>query len=536
MSKKPLVDCDFSDSDDDQPPSSPANVRRSSRIQNRDSPWAQWPTEKIMTTLELQGIPVDKELEREDLILLAANALGNPAVLAVDVPAISTTIPLQTKQGGRKRAAKSSSPKSAKRPKPSTSTSSPSHSQADVQNQLLQIVQGLSEIVKSLGNRLGVFEKAIGNPASSSATTTAPAMAQTPTFVEPTLSATQFNLSTATAAQNFGRRFVPPAAASVSHQIRSNIIEGKDVNLASLLTPLPASERQMVDCGDVAVSLKTSDSRLQRNLSFSEFVNAFGVYRDILCTNFPERREELDIYLAMMADFYQRYGGTLFYEYHRSFSAKSASFVSLFNSRLDWSIVDTELLVRHFGGQKTLTCVVCSSHGHSASLCPKTLTRQGPVAVHGADPFLQRAPPEIRLPTEIQTCQTRKAPVREKVLRNHPSTPVNIHTLASYLSSHPDQPFVEYLITGLAQGFRADFVYHMNYHSQLHNSRFGNDLSAVTSGETLHTYKQGLETTGLTIITALRTSDHKDVHSQVASVPVTVTLEGRVTLDILTAA
>lgn len=61
-------------------------------------------------------------------------------------------------------------------------------------------------------------------------------------------------------------------------------------------------------------------------------------------------------------------------------------------------------------------------------------------------------------------------------------------------------------------------------------------LTAVTRGETLHTYKQGLETTGLTIITALRTSDHRDVPPQVAVVPVTVTPEARVTLDILTAA
>lgn len=79
----------------------------------------------------------------------------------------------------------------------------------------------------------------------------------------------------------------------------------------------------MVDCGDVAVFfLKTTDTRLQGKLSFNEFVIAFGIYTDILCQIFPDCRE--DLYLAMMAEFNQRYGGTLFYEYHRSFLAKSA--------------------------------------------------------------------------------------------------------------------------------------------------------------------------------------------------------------------
>lgn len=77
-----------------------------------------------------------------------------------------------------------------------------------------------------------------------------------------------FNLSSSTPAQAFGRCFVPPAAATVSPHLRSKIIQGKDINLASLLLPSPAADWKMVECGDVAVLLKTSDPRLQRNLSF----------------------------------------------------------------------------------------------------------------------------------------------------------------------------------------------------------------------------------------------------------------------------
>lgn len=168
--------------------------------------------------------------------------------------------------------------------------------------------------------------------------------------------------------------------------MRTGIIQGKDINLATFLLSSPAKDRQMVDCGDVAVFLKISDPRLQRNLSFSVFVIAFRIYRDILCQAFPYRREKLHLYLALMADFNLRYGGTLFYGYHRGFSAKSASFITLFHSRLDWPLLDTELLVRHFGGQKAFTCTVCSSHCHSASVCFWAERSKEPTAVHGAEP------------------------------------------------------------------------------------------------------------------------------------------------------
>ena len=45
-----------------------------------------------------------------------------------------------------------------------------------------------------------------------------------------------------------------------------------------------------------------------------------GVFRDVICEGFPERRVELDTYLAIIADLALSYGGGLFYEYHRGFS------------------------------------------------------------------------------------------------------------------------------------------------------------------------------------------------------------------------
>lgn len=131
-----------------------------------------------------------------------------------------------------------------------------------------------------------------------------------------------------------GAPFFPPSAA-ISHQLRSQIIAGNDVNLVKILLGPELSDRRVVDCGDVSVMLKDNDPRLSKTLTLAEFVVAFGVYRDIICEVFPSRRAELDTYLAIIADFAVTYGGTLFYEYHKSFSAKAAM---LFNDSIrDWT-------------------------------------------------------------------------------------------------------------------------------------------------------------------------------------------------------
>ncbi|KAK2872925.1 hypothetical protein Q8A67_022822 [Cirrhinus molitorella] len=95
MSQKPLVDFAISDdSDEDTVPPSPVSLRRSTRILSRESPWVQWPSEKIAATLLDFGIPVSSDLTHDDLILLASNALAsarnptrNPSALdATDQP------------------------------------------------------------------------------------------------------------------------------------------------------------------------------------------------------------------------------------------------------------------------------------------------------------------------------------------------------------------------------------------------------------------------------------------------------------------
>ncbi len=125
--------------------------------------------------------------------------------------------------------------------------------------------------------------------------------------------------------------------------------------------------RRVIDCGDVSVMLKDSNPRLSKTLTLAKFTVAFGVFRDVICEVYPSRRAELDTYIAMA------YGGTLFCEYHNSFSPKAAMFIQRFNQRLDWSAIDLVLISRHYTGRQALSCSICDSFSLSSNLCPKSV-------------------------------------------------------------------------------------------------------------------------------------------------------------------
>ena len=76
--------------------------------------------------------------------------------------------------------------------------------------------------------------------------------------------------------------------------IRKSIIEGKDVNLASLLIPYYDLASNKPD-GEGKLQ---EDVRLKRLFSLSEFITAFGRYKRTMCQVYPNRREELDQYEA----------------------------------------------------------------------------------------------------------------------------------------------------------------------------------------------------------------------------------------------
>lgn len=153
--------------------------------------------------------------------------------------------------------------------------------------------------------------------------------------------------------------------------IRKDILEGKDVNLASLLIAAhDVADNRSYACGDVSVVVKTRDHRLSRKLSIPEFVLAFSLYRDVICSVTPLRREELDLYLYTVVELGHKYGGSYFYDYHRSFSAKAAARFAQFQVVTVWSNMDTELFCRHFAGLRSPVCASCQSSSHTAYWCP----------------------------------------------------------------------------------------------------------------------------------------------------------------------
>ena len=62
-----------------------------------------------------------------------------------------------------------------------------------------------------------------------------------------------------------------------------------------------------------------------------------------MCQSFPERREELDKYKAIIVEIYNVYGDK-FYEYHKLFSLQSVNTLSLHKLKVDWSVRDRDIL------------------------------------------------------------------------------------------------------------------------------------------------------------------------------------------------
>ncbi|CAC5408356.1 unnamed protein product [Mytilus coruscus] len=124
------------------------------------------------------------------------------------------------------------------------------------------------------------------------------------------------------------------AVDMVSPELRNDIIAGKDVNLNMLL--IPNYENTTIRKN------KESDVRFQRNLSMDEFVIAFGRYKRIMGTVFPNKNEELDFYLAHIIETANIWPDC-FYEYHKLFSAKCAVMLIQHNIKIDWSKGDSDL-------------------------------------------------------------------------------------------------------------------------------------------------------------------------------------------------
>ena len=77
-----------------------------------------------------------------------------------------------------------------------------------------------------------------------------------------------------------------------------------------------------------------------------------------MCEAFPQRRDELNLYEADIANIYEDYGD-LFYQYHVQFSRQATAYMEK-GIKIDWSKRHKDLFQLLVGGAKTKLCDHCS--------------------------------------------------------------------------------------------------------------------------------------------------------------------------------
>jgi hypothetical protein len=166
-----------------------------------------------------------------------------------------------------------------------------------------------------------------------------------------------------------------PETSLIPLNLKKDIVSGKDVNLATLLIPL--RERRFIQCGqreirvgDDTIALKPQkDNRLLKNLNCADFIQAFTVYKDIMCEAYPGRRAELDKYMSNVVKMAGDWPGFVFYQYHLEFSARAAELL-VRGYRVDWAKMDPLLFQKVTAGKLANSCKLCSAFDHHSGFCP----------------------------------------------------------------------------------------------------------------------------------------------------------------------
>ena len=167
-----------------------------------------------------------------------------------------------------------------------------------------------------------------------------------------------------------------PHIDMVSENLRCQILDGKYVNLASLLIPDFDTPNYTTNelSGIEMLRQSRRDHRLDGALSITQFLKAFGIYKWIMSEAFPQRRSELDLYEADVSSMFDHYGG-LFYQYVQ-FSKKAAAYLEK-GVKVDWSKRDTNLFQLIVGGVKSKLCDHCSQADHQSAFCPSQINVPG---------------------------------------------------------------------------------------------------------------------------------------------------------------
>ena len=350
-----------------------------------------WTVNKLKSELNTLGVNYSDNLRKTQLITLYKRAQSQNEIRTRGVNVNDGTAGNQSEHGTA--GSETERPITSGRVTAERQMEQPSTS-AQNESVLLEAIRDLTSTVKDLKHQINV------NNAGGQGRTVPSAAGSALQTMETQISDTgvSYSLQSAYAAYQTGQNNVPSpsihtqststsavrtrygyAADSLPHvntvppSIRKAIIEGKDVNLASLLIPYHLNTNYSED----EKKAEKHDSRLSKTLTIGEFISAFGTYKSVMCEVFPQRREELDLYERDIVEMVTRYGGSGFYEYHRLFSLKAAANLRYNNIPVDWSVRDNTLFCNIFANLKPVACYNCASTSHTAAFCPQALDSQG---------------------------------------------------------------------------------------------------------------------------------------------------------------
>ncbi|CAC5421700.1 unnamed protein product [Mytilus coruscus] len=135
------------------------------------------------------------------------------------------------------------------------------------------------------------------------------------------------------------------------NQISSSVIKTTQGNsdsmkVSAVFLLIPAhensSDAQQIEADGSILRFKSKDHRLQRDLSIQEYIEAFNIFKNIVC-EFEDRRVELEIFLQDIIEMATKFKGNIFYEYHKAFAKKAAAIKLTKGLTTDWSIRDEKL-------------------------------------------------------------------------------------------------------------------------------------------------------------------------------------------------
>ncbi|KAL7372850.1 hypothetical protein ABVT39_023091 [Epinephelus coioides] len=233
----------------------PSCRRRSTRLAQRDgSPSDE--SEHLLSQLQDHGIFPAPGLPLSQLHGLAVEAAHHnpaetslPSAHASNAPAGSSAVPAH----GRKRTRKSG-PSKAPQPKKTTPAALTSSSTSG--NTLVSTLQSLANFMSNIDARLRALETTSAPVSFSVTLTGVQASMLQPAFTpsQPSLStppeASHHSLATAIPVPPLGRPFIP-YAANISPRLKAKILQGRDVNLVSLILPSPECDRSITNGGDI---------------------------------------------------------------------------------------------------------------------------------------------------------------------------------------------------------------------------------------------------------------------------------------------